>query len=214
MRTALLVVAAICVSLGIATLLLGTVQIRWGGHDLFRNSHVARPLVLAIILATLAGRGPMAAHVLVPAVVFVSLMPLASYSDALTYMRQERHPLRTARDCLLGVRRAELAAGRDAPGIYAVGEAGWFLHPYYYYFRDVGGWERSDSVDIDRVDRGLFSSGSQRPLLLPDDAYQSVKSRRPAELTAVPVLPLRGVMLLTPGPYAGCAPKLAPLATQ
>ena len=214
MRTALIVAAAICVSLGIATLLLGTVQIRWGGHDLFRNSHVARPLVLAIILATLAGRGPMAAHVLVPAVVFVSLMPLASYSDALTYMRQERHPLRTARDCLLDVRRAELAAGHDAPGIYAVGEAGWFLHPYYYYFRDVGGWERSDSVDTDRIDRGLFSPGSQRPLLLPDDAYQSVKSRRPAELTAVPVLPLRGVMLLTPGPYAGCAPKLAPLATQ
>ena len=54
----------------------------------------------------------------------------------------------------------------------------------------------------------------QRPLLLPDNAYQSVKSRRPAELTGVPVLPLRGVMLLTPGPYAGCAPKLAPLATQ
>jgi hypothetical protein len=115
---------------------------------------------------------------------------------------------------MLGVRSAELAAGRQAPGVYAVGEAAWFLHSYYYYFRGVGGWERSDTVDVERVDRGLFSPGAQRPVLLPDDAYQSVKSRRAAELAEVPVLPLRGVMLLMPGPYAGCAPKLSPLASQ
>ena len=168
---ALLVVAAICVSLGVATLLLGTVQIRWADMTLFRNSHVARPLVLAIILATLAGRGPMAAHVLVPAVVFVSLMPVASYSDALTYMRQERHPLRTARDCLLGVRSSR--AGRRPRCARASMRSAKPVVPAPVLSTTSATWAAGSEVirvDIERVDRGLFSPGAQRPLLLPDDA--------------------------------------------
>jgi len=213
-RNTFLALAAFCVCLGVATLVLGKVQLRWGGHDLFRNSNVTRPLLIALVLATVAGRGATAARVLVPAVIFLWLMPVREYENTVAYMREERHPLRTARDCLLQARAAERAAGREAPGVYAVGEAAWFLHSYYYYLRDVGGWERSDVADPQHVDRGLFSAGHQRPLLLPDSAYQSVKARRGADLATVPVLPLRGVMLLAPGPYAGCAPKLAPLTPQ
>ena len=66
-------------------------------------------------------------------------------------------------------------------------------------------------MDIGRVDRGLFvawRAASAAPARRCD--YQSVKSQASRRtLTGVPVLPLRDVLLLIPGPYAGCAPRLA-----
>ena len=129
--------AAICVSLGDrhAPARNGR-RSRWGGHDIFRNSHVARPLVLA--LRPRDARRPRRRwrrSVLVPAVLFVSLMPIASYGDALTL-----HAAGTTS----AAHGARLPAGASAapswplaataPGIYAVGEAGWFLHSYYLLF--------------------------------------------------------------------------------
>jgi 4-amino-4-deoxy-L-arabinose transferase-like glycosyltransferase len=209
-RKALLALAAVSVLVAIATLILGRVSIEIGNVVLFRNGHVARPLVVALALATIAGRGVAAGRLLLPIVLLVAVMPVNEYENSLVDVTRARHTLRDARTCLLRVRGEELAAGRSAPGIYAVGEERWFLHSYFYYLRDVGGWEHSSTVDEGKALQGLFTSGVQRPMLLGDEAYARMKAVN-GDVQRVPVIVLRDVMLLVPGPYAPCAPPVPSL---
>jgi hypothetical protein len=44
-----------------------------------------------------------------------------------------------------------------------------------------------------------------------DQAYGALKSLHGNALQSVPVLPLPRVLLLAPGPYAACGPKVAAL---
>jgi 4-amino-4-deoxy-L-arabinose transferase-like glycosyltransferase len=207
-RKTLLALAAIAVFVAVATLILGRISIEVGNVVLFRNAHVARPLVVALALATLAGRGVAAGRLLLPIVLLVAVLPVNEYENFLVDAMRERHTLRDARTCLLRVRAEELAAGRSAPGIYAVGEERWFLHSYYYYLRDVGGWEHSSTVDEAKAMQGLQAPGLQRPMLLGDEAYARMKGVNGDLVQRVPVIVLRDVMLLLPGPYAPCAPPL------
>ena len=47
------------------------------------TAHVARPLIVALLLATLAGRGVMAARVVFPAAVLLLVLPINAYEDVL-----------------------------------------------------------------------------------------------------------------------------------
>jgi 4-amino-4-deoxy-L-arabinose transferase-like glycosyltransferase len=207
-RPVLLVLAAIGVVVAMATVILGRVDIEAGGVTLFRNSHAARPLVIALVLATLAGQGAFATRVLLPGVLLIAILPVNEYENVLKRVVVESHPVRTAGDCLLRVRSRELAAGNKAPGIYAVGGERWFLHSYYYYLHEVGGWDSSPTLDEPKAVEGLFTPGLQRPMMLNDEAYQALKVRH-AGLRNVPVMKLRDVLLLAPGPYAPCVPTPA-----
>ena len=124
----LLVVSVGAAAMALATLILGSVTWRVGGVTLLRNSHVARPLVVALLLATLAGRGAMAARVLFPAALLMLALPMNSYEDVLRRARQDAHPLRSARDCMVAARAALPTAAGAPPGVYAIGEQRWFLH--------------------------------------------------------------------------------------
>ena len=97
--------------LALATLITGTVLWKVGDATILRNAHVARPLIVALLLATLAGRGVMAARVLFPAALLMLVLPMNAYEDVLRRARVDAHPLRSARDCLVGVRRG---LGRQA----------------------------------------------------------------------------------------------------
>jgi hypothetical protein len=208
-RTTLLVIAGVAVLLSIGTLLFGQVQWRVGDTLLFRNSHVGRPLVIAFVLATVAGRAVLAGRWLLPIALLMSVLPITGYENVVSRAFEERHPLRTARDCLREVRIAELTAGRRAPGMYAIAEYEWFLHSYYYYLRHVGGWERTPEVDKAALEAALFTPGRQRPIILPDRVYLAARSEHPDEVRAIPRMVLgANALLMMPGPYASCAPKL------
>jgi 4-amino-4-deoxy-L-arabinose transferase-like glycosyltransferase len=211
LRNALLVLATASVVVAVATLVLGQVDWKVGDVQLLRNSHVARPLAIGIVLFTLAARSPVVTRVLLPAVLLVAVLPANAYEDAINHTRVERHPLRAVSACLLGARSQELQSGRTAPGVYAIGEESWFLHSYFYYLRHVGGWERSSTLDTAAAADALFTPGRQRPVLLADESYGTLKAVHEPALQAVPMLRLPRVLLLTPGPYAECGPKVAAL---
>jgi 4-amino-4-deoxy-L-arabinose transferase-like glycosyltransferase len=206
-RNALLVATFIAAGLAVATLLLGSVHWRIGGVTIVRNSHVARPLLVALVLATLSGRGVMAARIIFPTALLMLVLPINGYEDVLRRIKVEAHPLRSARDCLTGVRGAQLAAGGAAPGIYAIGERKWFLHSYYYYLHHVGGWDRTDDVNNEFLNDALFVPGRQRPVLIGDAEYGRYKTGREQAMQEIPLLRLREVLLLMPGPYGVCEPK-------
>jgi 4-amino-4-deoxy-L-arabinose transferase-like glycosyltransferase len=199
--------------LALATLVIGQVNIRIGDLQLFRNSHVFRPVFAAFVFATLAGRGVEAARWMVPIAILLSTVPAQAYEDTWVHLRRDEHPMRSARDCLLNVREQELKAGRPAPGIYAIREQKWMLHSHFYYFRGLA-WERGDELDERAVSDGLFEAGRQRPILMSDGDYQAFKPRHAEALLAVPAVRLRDVLLLMPGPYSACGPAPSPGASR
>jgi 4-amino-4-deoxy-L-arabinose transferase-like glycosyltransferase len=206
---ALLALAVIAAFTGALTLVLGRIDIDVAEVTVFRNSSVARPLVIALLLATLAGQGVAAARALLPAILLVALLPINEYWNTIRELPQEHHPMRTTSACLARVRASELAAGRTAPGVYAIGGERWFLHSYFYYLRKVGGWE-DGPADERTLEQGLFEPGRQRPIMIGDAEYGQLRQRRGDALHDVPALKLREVFLLMPGPYAVCAPTPGP----
>ena len=205
----LLALAVIAVVTGALTLVLGRIDIEVANVTVFRNSSVERPLVIALILATLAGHGVMAARALLPAILLVALLPINEYRNTIRELPQEHHPLRTTSACLARVRASELAAGRTAPGVYAIGGERWFLHSYFYYLRKVGAGKTGRRTSR-RSTRGCSKPGRQRPIMIGDAEYGQLRQRRGDAVHDVPALKLREVFLLMPGPYAVCAPAPGP----
>lgn len=200
----LLAVAVIAALTGALTLLLGRIDVDVLNVTVGRNSSVERPLVIALVLATLGGQAVLAARALLPAILLVALLPIGEYRKTLHELPQEHHPVRIVSECLQRVRSSELAAGRTAPGIYAIGGERWFLHSYFYYLRKVG-WAEGPA-DEQQLDSGLFAAGLQRPIMIGDAEYGQLRMRRGEALQNVPAMRLREVFLLMPGPYAVCAP--------
>jgi hypothetical protein len=207
----LLAIAAAAAALGVATLFLGDVRLRIGTVELLRNSHAARPFVIAFGLATLAGRGMLVLRLLLPVAVLMIVLPLNEYENGLRDLVAVRHPLRDTGACMLRVQGDERAAGKPAPGIYAIGEARWFLHSYFYYFRQLG-WDRVNTLEEPTVRDGLFVPGRQRPIIMDDDTYRTVKQKWPNVTQEVPVVALRDALLLLPGPYSQCPRPTAPVS--
>ncbi len=204
LQRVLLGISVLAAAIAIVTLVMGSVNLRVGGTLIFRSSHVARPMIVALVLAMLAGRGLAVSRVIVPAIVLLAVMPVDSYKDSLRLVQVERHPLRSAGECMAKVARAKEAAGRPAPGIYAVGEQRWFLHDYYYYLSRAGGWQSAESLDVPVVERALFDPAHQRPVMLDDDDYRALRARDTEALGETAVMPLREVLLVLPGPYGVC----------
>jgi 4-amino-4-deoxy-L-arabinose transferase-like glycosyltransferase len=201
LRYALLTAAGLAAALAVLTFVMGTVEWKAGDVRVFRNSHVARPLAAALVLAVVAGRGAMAARLLWPAILMVAVIPLNNYENMWKRTLVRDYRLRDARACLTRVQQAERAAGRPGRGIYSIGEHRWFTHSYYYYLRDLG-WEAVPEVDERAADAAIATPGQQRPVLLDDRAFHAIRSRY-TEL-AVPRLPLPTALLLMPGPYGEC----------
>jgi hypothetical protein len=208
------VVAAVAFVVAVATILLGQLDVTIQGTRIFRNSHVGRPLAVAMLLATLAGRGVLAARILLPLALLLAVVPTHAYEDTVRRTTIDEHPMRAARDCLSQVRQQEYEAHRPAPGIYVIGQQKWMLHSHYYYFRHLGRWEPADTVVDETVERGLFVAGQQRPIMIGDADYQAFKARHPELLQSLPMLRLRDVLLLMPGPYGVCDPAKTRLARQ
>ena len=205
-RKVFLTLAFLALAIAAATLITGSLTWKIGNVLILRNSHVSRPLLVALIFATLGGRGVIAARFMFPIAMLLLVLPGNAYEDAFRRLSLEAHPLRSARDCAMQVRQAELTDGRQAPGIYAVGEQRWFLHSYYYYLHKVGGWERAATMEPAPLEAALFEPGHQRLVMIGDADYRAFKTNHAEALHSVPSVGLREVLLLMPGPYAVCGP--------
>jgi 4-amino-4-deoxy-L-arabinose transferase-like glycosyltransferase len=197
----LLFIACVAVAIAFATFFFGQINWRIGNTQVFRNSHVARPLMVALILALLAGRGPAAMRFVWPLAVLAAVINVNAYEAVWRRAALDEHPLRSLGDCLQRVRQAEIAAGRPAHGVYAISEHRWFLHSYYYYFHRLG-WDRSEQYDPGVLEPMLFTPGQQRPVLMPDDVFWQVRANHPD--VVLDRLPLATVLLVLPGPYEAC----------
>ena len=205
-RNMFTVFAFIAVGVAVVTFILGGINWKVGGFTVFRNAHIARPLLIALVLGTLAGRGVIAARVVLPAALLLLVLPANAYEDTWRKIREYNQPLHIARDCLMRVHDTEIQAGRRPRGVYAIGEHKWFLHSYYYYLRHLG-WDRAVALDDAAVSDALFTPDRQRPVLLGESEYRAFKARHDAAVQAVPALALRESLLLMPGPYAACGPR-------
>jgi hypothetical protein len=204
--TIVVVLAFAAVVVFVVTLVSGPFRWQVAGVTVFRNTDVWRPLQFAVVAALIAGHPALSPRVLA-LVVLVCLLPFIPYQRTLATLSVDRHPLRSARECLIAVRDAERAAGRPGPGILAVMPDKWLLHSYYYYFRHVTPFERAHEVDPKALSASLSTEGHYRPVLIDDADYQAFKARHPMVDRAMPIIGLPHVLLLLPGPYRVCGPS-------
>jgi hypothetical protein len=116
----------------------------------------------------------------------------------------EDHPLRTVGDCLKRVRADRQRAGQAEPDLF-VHLPNDFMHPYFFYLRPIG-WEWHDTLSEGEFRSIIGLDGTPRPVLLArplfDRLWQPYGQRGSRSPERVSV---KNVLLLLPGPYAGCA---------
>jgi hypothetical protein len=175
-----------------------------------RPAWIERLLGGRLALSSSPTTGSTAARLAVRGALLAALvlcLPLRSYRAVGQELKSERHPFRTTRDCIASVRNYERNAGRKAPDMYVWVPTGFYQHPFYYYYRDIG-YDRHEYWNDVGLTFILDAPGEQRPVLMPKAAYQAFYIR--AERENVPHVPLAdfdNVVLLLPGPFTGCTPK-------
>lgn len=202
---------------------VGPITLEIGGVRIFRSAILWRPALIGGMLWLLAGRG---SRVLQPvgALLLVWLLFPVSYPSRISLLMRTDHPIRTARDCALGVAQTTgLAQGVH----HASGD---LHHAYYYYLRHLG-WMPWHSAGAGELQRRLETPGQQTPVILARADYMRLGGRVPAgtrppvalttgapAVNPRPALSLglpRGmllsddVVLLFPGPYDACADAVA-----
>lgn len=201
-RRGLIGVAVLAAAVAVVTALRGGIRMEAGDVELFRNTSLARPVLVASLALLAAGelRSSARALALVPLLV---LLPIDRYPDTWTRAFAVDRPLRAARDCVLEVRRSG-AAGQT---VYNAAPALTY-HTYNYYLRGFEPWERVERPDRDHLRRRLLEPGQQSPVLISESDYLDVglpvveHADRALMLSAFRADP--GLMVLLPGPYARC----------
>ena len=186
-------VAALAISLGLATAMLGTVRI----DGLFRNSSIIRPLVVGLLALTAAGGLRLGTGLL--AAIFMALLlptPIGAYGENLRRVHVTRRPLGAVAECLRQVNPER------APAYAPVSEAA-FLHPYFYYFRGEGWHER---VDQERLRAALTIEGQQRPVVIEHAEFARLTDRNSPNGDPPATIELPTVLVLLPGPFRACGP--------
>ena len=219
----LTVLGAAAFGVAVWSVAVGPVNIQVGDLRIFRSAVLWRPALIGAtcwLLAGLGSRVPLSAGAL--AVVWM-LFPV-SYPNRTAFLMRTDHPIRTARDCALGVARA---AGLS-PGVYHA--SGDVPHAYYYYLRRLG-WTPWHGTGAGELLRMLETPGQQTPVILARADYLRLGGRIPAGAPA-PVALTTGappldphpalthglaggmllsddVVLLFPGPYDACTDAVA-----
>jgi len=203
---------AVASGLVLGAVAFGTVRASIGGVQLFKSSSLLRPLLVVALFGLLLRRSQPVASLLV-FLLMVWWVPIRAYEETLHQFTVEKHPLRTARDCLKGVELQE--TGAASPGVYVdTDETTW--HPLYYYFRQLGPWTRQLQPAPDLLARNLNDPTSFRPSLVQESRYRDYLHGPDAErLAGTASPPMIGIrpgppleyLLILPGPYAACSPE-------
>ena len=179
-------VAALAVTVAVATAILGTLRIEIGSA-VVRNSSLVRPVLIALIAIAAAGgfRLTGARMVALLAALLVPT-PLDSLDHNIRRLSVRNRPLGALAECIRGV-------DPRGEGAYAPVSEPAFRHPYFYYLRGDG-WR--EPVDSARLRAALTVDGRERPVVLqPSDYAKFVEISgpppdEPAEVQAPTVLVL------------------------
>ncbi|HSC26584.1 MAG TPA: glycosyltransferase family 39 protein, partial [Vicinamibacterales bacterium] len=154
-------------AVALVTMLYGPIRVRAGGYTLFRNTSITRPSFVAVLAVVVAGAPHWALRpALVP--LLLLLLPIDAYRDVLGRLDDGRAPLRDVRDCVRRLQSSQLAPER---GTFVDMPEQYFQHQYYYYFRSLGPWERSEDPMPALIYQRLFEPSEQRPVLVAGEWY-------------------------------------------
>ena len=195
------VVAVVAFAIAVVTFTYGRFGIHIGDVTLFRNSSIARPLVVSIVLFLLAGRGALAGRWAL-AFAWLLTQPLDMYPRTIEHLNDSSTTFRTLRTCL-----TDRATAHGSRGFWVhPPDVGW---PYEYYFRHLGVNYPNQRIDSEVVPL-LFDEAQQRPVLLTSADVARIQAGLAGdgalrlEKMARVQLP-DGLQLLLPGDYAICA---------
>lgn len=208
-RGVLSMVAMLALATALATLMFGPFRLSLGQLR-FRNAAITRPLVLVVAVGLLLGTTRRTSRWLALLLV-ASVLPFSQYRTTWHRLSDGRHPIRSARDCVLQV-KSTLAP--MSPGMLFDRAPETTLHELYYYFRQVRPTMlASESLSSSSLDRYLFSPEDWRPVLVADRRYQRYRTEvdgsgvsRRASQASPSLIGFGDALLLLPGPYARCAP--------
>ena len=137
------------------------------------------------------------------AVVLIATGPAEAYRGTIPRLLIEDHPLRRARNCMQNVREFERRAGRPQTSLFVWLPTGAYQHPFYYYFRNAG-WDLHKEWHDEALIETLDIQGAQRAVLMPKRDYLAFLARTNRWVGSVPKVDVFNVVLLLPGPFAGC----------
>ncbi len=186
------------------------VRVVIGDTVVFRNGSVWRPFVIAVLALVAAGYGRQAC-VAVASLVVVLLIPTPTYARTIHHALIYDRPLREATNCMLDLQRR----GERPAGVYI---SNWDMvaHPPYYYFRHVGPWGHGPDGWLEatatRMREGApaMIGEAEWPLLVAE--LDASGDARPPAVSLGPTVP--NVLLLLPGPYAACVPRMLPFGAS
>lgn len=166
-KRVLVAIAILSFAVGIYTFVMGPWQVEIGRLQFFRNSSVARPLVIAALLLFLVGYSKTLVR-LFGVLGLLVLLPIGNYVEKVQRMSAVDHPLRAVRDCMIDVRASGAPIGDGVLG--ASGDI--FHHSYYYYFWRQGSWLISPEFPREEVAVRLSVPGQQTPVLISREHYE------------------------------------------
>jgi hypothetical protein len=207
LRAAALFLAVIAIALAVASAIYGQIVWTIGGVKLLQNSTVIRPLLIAALLTTLAGKTSVASRTL-GAVLLILVLPVLTYTGRLNPVTTVDSRLRTIRWCVRSVHESDRSA---AVGVLNADRSHANHSDYYYLFR-VGPWLEPETIDVETVQRRLFAPGEQIPVRVTRATYpvwqQQFSSDSPARHLP-PGVVVGDSVFLFPGPYSPCAAAAA-----
>lgn len=199
MQKLLMVSAVFAVALSIWTAAAGQDRLEMNGVELLRSSNVFRPIGIAAILVGLSGPRIVGRALAIAAVV---ILPVWASADRLDHFSSVDHPLRALRDCAITVGTSPPETHVYPPYFQLA------THSPYYYLRQVGPWVAHDgSPKNDELDIRLYTPGRQTLVLLSRNDYDIIVRQIGLKELPMPrgLLIFDDVVLLTPGPFEGCA---------
>lgn len=229
-RALLIGIAAVSIFVAAWTAIIGPVTITAGGHRLFRNGTVLRPVVFAAVVATVGGYTATVTR-MVGILILSLLLPFRTYMDEMHKLSRVDHPLRSLRDCMLG---PAAAAGGAGAGVFAASPDE-LAHPYYFYLRKTGPWTEATAFSPADVLVHVDARGRQTPVIVAARDYRTLlaaaASRDPRMRDGWPALddqalmrfqqvlragvePERPVVVLLPGPFQVCRDPMIAAAAR
>lgn len=193
--------------LALVTAIDGAVRIYAGQQLLFRNTSIARPLMIAVVGVFVAAG--VRAGAAVAAVLLLQLFvptPLAAYGDNLRRLNVRHRPLGMLAACLRGVDARHAGAAGTGRTYAPVSEQA-FLHPYFYYLRGSG-WHAPEA-DHDQLRTALMVPGEERPVMIDQGRYADFRERLGAAVLNVTEIDQPNVVIVLPGPYRACADRMS-----
>ena len=210
-QQALLLGACVSLTIGLWSALVGSLTISAFGVQLFRNSGLARPALIGVLLFALA-REQRAALWVGTLLVLFFVTPVTDYVLVHRELTSVRHPLRAIRDCVVST--VGVGKGVYVPDPTAV------PHPQFYYLRTLGPWAEGPANREQELAPRLFTPGRQTLVLMakrdpvrPDtppigagpaeSAPPKPDDRRWDALQGIETIAT--VIVWLPGSYAACA---------